>query len=160
MKLSNFYPQIYVDMDGVLTDFDSRAREIIGHNPQNAKELWTAVKPYIKRGEFWATFKPMKDAFVLWNYVKKYNPTVLTAGGTIEVQQTAAEKKAWVKKYIGSNKVIVVQASKEKAKYANEKSILIDDSKRSIVPWQLAGGIGILHKSASATIRELKTMGL
>ena len=50
----------------------------------------------------------------------------------------------------------------EKQKYAKKNgvpNILIDDWKKNIVEWEAAGGIGILHKSASATIAQLKKLG-
>ena len=39
-----------------------------------------------------------------------------------------------------------------------DETILIDDRMHSIGPWRSAGGIGILHTSASQSIGELKTL--
>ena len=51
--------------------------------------------------------------------------------------------------------VITVQNSAHKAIYANPNAILIDDRTHSIDPWRKAGGIGILFKDNSKTIKEL-----
>ena len=44
--------------------------------------------------------------------------------------------------------------------YAAPNHILIDDRESNIDQWRAAGGIGILHTSASNTIQQLKKLGL
>lgn len=45
-----------------------------------------------------------------------------------------------------------------KARYANNKSILIDDSLRNIDLFAKAGGYGILHISSVNTIKQIKNI--
>jgi hypothetical protein len=40
-----------------------------------------------------------------------------------------------------------------------EQAVLIDDYPKNIKEWTAKGGIGILHTSASSTIRQLKRIG-
>ena len=47
-----------------------------------------------------------------------------------------------------------------KQDYAGKNKILIDDREDTIGEWNAAGGIGILFKSTSQTINDLKSLEL
>ena len=116
---------------------------------------------YINATPKWFYDLPKMDgADTLYDYIKDYKHTFLTASGDDPKWQIANQKKGWVKKHYGPNKTIVVKHARNKARYATENSILIDDRGKSIEPWKAAGGIGILHKSVSQTIAQLKELGL
>lgn len=165
LEIINSY-KIFVDLDGVLVDFDKETRWLgfppfdnIEHDKKIKKEFWKKIGEMAKQGiPFWGNMDPMPDAMVLWNYVKKYNPEILSATG--HVGNAASEKREWVKKYLGDVPVHLVQKSAEKAQFAAPNHILIDDRSKSIDPWVAAGGIGILHKNANTTIEKLKELGL
>lgn len=161
---------LYCDMDGVLADFVEGVNRILNveysdenynSDPEYRTMMWKAVGKYSKEGgQLWAELNPMKDAKQLWNYVEKYNPEILTAGGNPEYG-AEAQKRQWVPWNIGSDvKVNVVRKSADKAQYATPDSILIDDQPKALDPFIAAGGIGILHTSAANTINELKKLGL
>ena len=59
----------------------------------------------------------------------------------------------------GVNQEIFVPAS-QKQQFSGENQILIDDRVDNIEQWKSKGGIGILHTSASDTIKQLKELGL
>ena len=46
----------------------------------------------------------------------------------------------------------------QKAAFAIEGAVLIDDREKNINAWVEAGGIGILHTSAANTIDQLKAL--
>ena len=94
----------------------------------------------------------------LWDYIKKYNPILLSSPSTSESSRIG--KRLWVKKYMPSTKLILAYPD-QKANYAGEGKILIDDREEpNIRMWRDKGGIGILHTSASDTISQLKELGL
>ena len=101
---------------------------------------------------------PLRDAHLLWRFVGRHSPTILTSTGSEKAAQ--GEKEVWVKHHIGNVPIIFVRDSAEKAQYAAPNHILIDDRLKSINPWIAAGGIGILHISAEITITRLKELGL
>lgn len=157
--------KIFVDLDGVLVDFDKEMekegfpRSAVEHDKKTKSKFWQHIQTLAKQGlPFWGKMDPMPDAFQLWNYIKKYNPEILSATG--HVGNAAEEKKNWVKQHFGDIPVHLVRKSEEKAQHAAPHHILIDDREKSIVPWTKAGGIGILHKDAVETIRQLKELGL
>lgn len=157
--------KIFVDLDGVLVDFDKQMEKegfsptVVQQNKKIKAKFWQHIMALSKRGiPFWSKMDPMPDAFELWNYVKKYQPKILSATGS--VGNAAEEKRAWVKQFLGDVPVFLVRKSEQKAQYAAPHHILIDDSKKSIEPWIKVGGIGILHKNAIETIQQLKGLGL
>lgn len=158
---------IYVDLDGVMADLYKKIHELTGHwiiNDDNGAdaEAWKEVNAYRKAGnKMFEELELLPDAMQLWNYVKRYNPHILTALGKYMTEETDKEKRTWISRNLsGYNNVYTVKFSRMKAEYATPTSILIDDRMRSIRPWKKAGGIGILHKSAADTIHQLKELGL
>lgn len=161
--------RLFVDLDGVLADFDKGIEKLLGQRPprdRNAdkefkKKMWKAVGRYQKEGgHFWGDLDMMPDAASLWDYVKKYNPSILTATGN-PGYNAGQQKVVWVEHHLGANiPVHLTRKSEEKAQFAGPNHILIDDREKSIEPWTAAGGIGILHRSAADSIRQLKELGL
>ena len=163
--------QLFVDLDGVLVDFEKHAREVFNNCPTSWEQnkgkgkFWKDVTRSCKEGNpFFLAMDPMHDAFQLWNYIKKYNPRILSATGSLHVVPNAKyEKREWVRKHLGdttAGTAVLVQSAVDKAQYAAPHHILIDDRDKAIDPWIAAGGIGILHTSANTTIKRLKELGL
>lgn len=159
--------EIYVDLDGVIVNFADHAKDLTGIDIDNAgkedrNKFWKHIERHVKQGNpFFAAMGMMHDAYRLWNYVAPYGPTILSATG--HIFGAGKEKRAWVRDHLGAgvaDKAIFVRKSQDKAKHATPTSILIDDRTKSITPWVEAGGIGILHKNAELTIRELKEYGI
>jgi cytidyltransferase-like protein len=152
--------KIYVDMDGVLVDFDGGYEKLTGMTTRAADEkgpefFW---KPISKAGaKWWITLNWMSDGKQLWDYVKKYNPELLSAPSREEASRMG--KRVWVKRELPGVKLILRSADK-KQEFASPNSILIDDREKNIEQWKNAGGIGILHTDAASTIKKLKDLGL
>lgn len=172
MKLDeviNEVPQLFVDLDGVLVDFVKLAKVWVpgweddntpNRNKKLDRELWGRVGGRAKKGvEFWGQMDPLPDAMELWNYIKKYNPQILSATG--HVGNPEPEKRLWVAKHLGPNvHVNLVQKASMKSLHAKPGAILIDDKLKALDPWVAAGGTGILHTNAANTIQKLKELGL
>jgi hypothetical protein len=151
---------IYCDMDSVLVDFDLGYQELTGMTSQQAdangvEAFW---EPLTKEGaKFWITLQWMPDGKQLWDYIKKYNPILLSAPSREESSKLG--KRVWVKRELPGVKLILKYAS-QKQEYASPTSILIDDRQKNIDQWEAAGGIGILHTSTPNTIKQLQQLGL
>jgi cytidyltransferase-like protein len=152
--------KIYVDMDGVIVDFDGGYEKLTGITTKEADKkgpefFW---KPISKAGaKWWITLKWMPDGKQLWDYVKKYNPELLSAPSREEASRLG--KRVWVKRELPGVKLILRSADK-KQEFASPNSILIDDREKNIEQWRNAGGIGILHTDAASTIKKLKELGI
>ena len=147
---------LYLDMDGVLCNFDKAYRAI---DPEKAdrKKFREAVFTY----KIFEDLEFMPDAQELLNFVSKLddiNIEILTSMGTFDdVQGNAAkmQKIKWLNDKNIPYRPNFVRSKEEKAKYATPTRILIDDSIGCIRPFNVAGGTGILHTSSRDSIQQL-----
>lgn len=153
--------KIYCDMDGVLVDFERGYEELTGMTPREADQKGSPDQfwePIDKAGaSFWIKLKWMPDGKALWEYIKKYNPELLSAPSIEESSKIG--KRVWVKRELPGVKLILRPAS-QKQQFATPNAILIDDRGKNIEQWKQAGGIGIKHTSTLDTIKQLKQLGL
>jgi hypothetical protein len=159
--------KIYVDLDGVLVDFDKEADRIgfpveaFEADSQVRARFWHNIGKMARHGfEFWGVMDKMADADVLWSRLMAADHAVEILSATGHVGNADAEKRKWVETHLGDVVVNLVRKSKDKATFAAPTAILIDDRKKSIEPWVAAGGIGVLHVSAEDTIRQLEELGV
>jgi hypothetical protein len=143
-------------MDGVLANFN-KAYTKIATNLEDPKRFRTAVLDY----HIFEDLEFMSDTHELLNHVKKLddiNIEILTSMGTFNPEQGQAaktQKLKWLERHNISYKANFVRTKTEKAEYATESSILIDDSVGCVSPFIRKGGHGILHTNASETISIL-----
>ena len=155
--------KIFSDMDGVLTDFDKSFEKYSEGIPPRDYEkkfgkdkFWELIDGKGKVG-FWAGMPWMEDGKQYWDYIKNYDPELLSSPSRSSTSRLG--KRLWVKNNMPGVKLTLAQAYLKK-NYAAPNHILIDDRKSNIDEWKAAGGIGILHTSAADTIRQLKDLGI
>ena len=157
--------KIYVDLDGVLADFDGHFIQMFGNKTREMGDdyTWERINQYEKTGNCWFLDLPkMKDSDKLMNYLNSLSGVhiyILTATGH-NFEEHSVQKIIWAKtnfRFKGKD-IFVVKKSELKGEYADDESILIDDSDRSINAFTENGGIGILHTSVDDTISKLKSM--
>lgn len=148
---------LFVDLDGVLADFDTGHELVFGYRPRrDHPDLdvdWDKLFAY---PEFFRWLPVMKDAGDLWTYVRQYNPTILT-GIPKSYPQAADDKRAWVRQHFGDVPIICCQ-SKDKVRHGRPGDILVDDWDKYRQLWTDAGGIWIQHYSAAQSIRALQEL--
>jgi hypothetical protein len=146
-------------MDGVLADFN-KAYTKIATNLEDPKRFRTAVLDY----HIFEDLDFMPDTQELLNHVSRLhdiNIEILTSMGTHNPEQGNAAKYQKIKWLDEKNipyKANFVRTKTEKADYATDSSILIDDSVGCIAPFIRKGGHGILHTNASETIAILDSL--
>jgi hypothetical protein len=146
--------KIYCDMDGVLVDFDRAYFELTGEKASFGTDPNKFWEPISKAGAaFWIKMQWMPDGRDLWNFIKLYNPELLSAPSREESSKIG--KFTWVKRNVPGTKLIL-RSAERKQEFATPNSILIDDRADNIQRWNDAGGIGIHHTSAESTIKQLK----
>jgi len=149
---------LYIDMDGVLVDFDKGFRQFGKGGPLDFMEKYgkpSFWKLMNQHPHFFLNLDWMPDGKELWNYVKQYDPIILTTPAH-SMKYCKEDKKKWVKRHLGENIKVIFSSKKEK--YANLTSILIDDRDQNIIPWKTSNGIGIKHISTNNTISKLKEL--
>lgn len=162
-KFGNFYFNnnytIYLDMDGVLCDFNLSFQKLTNYQCKTPRvyeltfgrdEFYKVVKEAGK--SFWSNMDWMPDGKLIWNYLEKYHPIILSK--PMDFQECYDGKEEWIVNNLGPATPFVI--TKEKEFYADEKAILIDDMPPNVQAFRLKGGIAILHKNSFKTISILK----
>ena len=155
---------IFCDLDGVLVNFDKGYTELTGvtthhANSQGKQNFWDTFNQSLERKDiseykYWADLEWESDGKELWNYIKKYNPFILTA--PTRNPESKEGKTQWVQNNIGPVKKLIFAYSFKKPEYSKKNHILIDDRQETITEWIARGGIGIFHSSTNNTIQQLK----
>jgi len=139
--------KLYIDMDGVLCDLDRSYQERFGKKPEQDPMFYTNLA---QTPDFFAELDWMPDGQQLWNFVRKFKPTILSS--PTNDAHCKPGKLKWLQTNIGNVPRIF---ETQKYKYAEPGAILIDDMTKNTMPWEKAGGTAILHQSAAATIAKL-----
>lgn len=174
-------PIVFLDMDGVLADFDrgvgahfdfdysktNRPSEELPPDLRAAKDaLWNWVR---ENPEFWTNLAPMPDAKHLWENTTGvgFQTRILTAApsrfkeGEKDFQEVARRKFEWIKENLGMDdpsRFICTTSKKKPLFMAAEiqiRNVLIDDREENIRDWSANGGTGILHRNAKDSIQIL-----
>ena len=150
--------QIFCDMDGVLADFDAHHEAVFGVRPDKRLDNvdWGAVRG-VK--DFYLNIPPMADMPMLWDFIGRFNPIVLT-GVPLSVAEAPDNKRAWVAKHLGPHVEVRCCRSREKCLHAKPGDVLVDDWEKYRQLWLDAGGRWITHRSADETIADLLEMGI
>lgn len=144
---------IFVDMDGVLTDFNSNYKRIIGMTPQEVRESRDR-KEYSVYWEKYVTSNGFTDqdwfqgAQELVEFLNKQDvqKCILSSSGGMKFHNIVqAQKHIWLMDHGIDWPVVIVPGRRYKAGFASTQSALIDDTADVIDSFTSKGGLGILH---------------
>lgn len=155
---------LFLDMDGVLADFDAGANRALSTTNSYKWEFvhgtvafWTILDNV---PDFFLNLPPMPDMLELWDAVEHLNPTVLTALPRRDAVDVNRQKREWVAKYLGGNVPVITCETWQKPHYCNLGSVLVDDRGINENKWRDAGGEFILHTNAKLTLEYLSRIGV
>ena len=150
-------------MDGVIADFHKRYHEIHNCSPSHddaRKRFGQRFATFIQNKEF-QNLDLMPDATVLLNYLNGCGVPVEILSSTarpVNNAEISRQKEIWLGKHNINYPANFVPGKQFKYKFADENSIIIDDTPSVIDDWNKAGGTGILHHDALTTISILDTI--
>jgi 5'(3')-deoxyribonucleotidase len=155
---------LYLDMDGVVADFDEYAARTLGLPPSDGvypDEQWykLASNARLYRDLEKTSYADELVEFCreyAWNKYNLYFLTAVPKGN--DVPWAFYDKVIWAGKHWPGIPVHFGPFSKDKHQHCTMGDILIDDRTSNIDEWRAAGGIGILHKSFNDTIAKLKEL--
>jgi hypothetical protein len=155
--------KIYLDMDGVIANFEHRWFALYGVTPADSrerKEFSPRWDKFIEDGNF-ATLPKFAGGDLLVDFVRSTGIPIeilSSSGGPKHHENVVAQKTAWLSMYGYDFPINIVPGSRLKRDYATPNRILIDDTDYVLKGFTDAGGIGILHKDAEVTIELLKSI--
>lgn len=152
--------QLFLDLDGVLADFDGGAHVLLKLSAKEFQERHGA-------GAFWKKLATapgfynglllLPDAHQLMEAVRHLDPIILT--GLPIGKWAEPQKRAWVERHFPGLQVITTRA-RNKPNYCEAGDVLVDDQLRYADAWEAAGGIFVHHTSASESLAALRKLGL
>jgi len=168
--------RVFCDMDGVLTDFDRGFKRLkANHDHLKPKEyekihgkdsIWPLIDH--RKDRFWRRLPGKKDGRELWDYLKRYDPIILSSPS--QSKHSIDGKLQWLNLNLGlSDRRLartmdefeegytrIILSNKKEDFVRDENDILIDDLESNIEKWTNAGGTGILHDDSTDTIKKVE----
>lgn len=152
-------------MDGVLSDFMSRYRELNETWERTPEGLKSEGWRHFCEGGYFATL----DTWPGWNILTQcvdelavqhgFTVEILTSTGGAEFhEQVARDKQTWCKNHGLTYKVNAVPGRWTKKDWARPDTVLIDDTEDVVQGFRSAGGVAILHRNVDETLTLLHKM--
>lgn len=151
-------------MDGVLCNFEGRYIDLFKEIPGQSRDKKEFSKNWTDFviGQNFTTLEFWPGAQELLTYiatVPNIKVKILTSSGGLKYHELVKDQKIqWLNKQGIDIEPIVVTNRSKKGEYATATSILIDDTADVIDTFNEKGGIGILHKNATNTIKLLEIL--
>lgn len=157
--------KIYLDMDGVLTNFDKQYVKVNGIEPSLARRDTKGTDNYWDNFVLGKNFEKL-DYFPGAELLLKVIKTLAedkavsveilsSSGGPKYHDEVASQKVKWLKDHNIKYKANIVSGRSKKKDYADKNTVLIDDTADVIESFTKAGGQALLHKDVYVTIEKL-----
>jgi 5'-nucleotidase len=152
--------QTFVDLDGVLGNFDQHVIDLFGSHPDHLAyaDLWACVGSV---PDFWRTMPLMHHAQALWAFLRPYKPIILTGCPKLETHYDIAvqQKLIWARQQFGADVLITTCLSKHKTSFIQSADdILIDDMAGNVRRWRKAGARAIRFRNFEQTTADFLAM--
>jgi len=160
---------LYIDMDGVLSNFEKGFTDMFGMSPKEVRDARKAGA-HTTYSNCWAKFID-NDGFTklemypgaeeLLEFIRtipgNVQKSILTSTGGFDFHNTVTDQKLkWIEKHDIPYQVITVPGRRFKSAYATKDSFIIDDTDDVVLRFEDNGGSGSLHRTAEETIIKLK----
>ena len=164
--------RIYLDMDGVLADFNRGMEELLklvpfeqgrGYNPEKNDELFEKMREY---GHFYGDLKPIPGAKTFFdNVYERFGDRCEILTGIPKPRRgivfAKEDKILWVNRFLSSDVVVHVVQREEKQNFCFGKDcVLVDDYENNIKQWVKRGGTGILFTNGEDVLKKIDDMRL
>ncbi len=157
--------KLYLDMDGVVADFDEYAFRTLGVPPSQGvypDEIWKQLasneriyRDLIKTQYADNLVAECRDLAITKNYDLIFLTAVPKAN---DIKWAFYDKVFWAREYFSNIPVHFGPYSVDKWRHCQPGDILIDDRSSNIDEWRTAGGIAIHHITIDSTLFELSKL--
>jgi hypothetical protein len=160
--------KIYLDMDGVLCDFNKRFEELFSYNPgsealaseRDRKDFSPNWKTFIETKQF-ATLDWFPGGRELIQYVESLRIPIeilSSSGGIKNHSEVRDQKTSWLRARGLLYPINIVPGRRIKKYFSHQGNVLIDDTADVIEEFNQGPGKAILHKDVNETIKALESL--
>lgn len=158
--MQNILNTIFIDMDGVTTDFDKQFEKIVGVAPQfaNRNDHYKNFSKFVREKGFQnAPLMPNAKTLIksLVDISREHNVRLqyLTSDGSMREfrSQVMLQKMNWLHKHglwLGEGNFLLSHGWRGKSDHASALTLLIDDTDRNVQHFTEHGGNAVLYKDA------------
>lgn len=156
---------LYLDMDGVVADFDAYANQTLGLLPSGGfypDHLWKQLAAHDR------LYRDLPKTVYADQLVEQCKRMCESQGWQLKFLTAVPkgndmawafyDKVNWAREYYPDIPVMFGPYSKDKHVHCRPGDILIDDRHSNIQEWRSAGGTAIHHHGISATLLELNML--
>lgn len=152
--------KLYLDLDGVMADFDRHFFNLFGMAPSEAggdAVMWSMIE---SKPAFFLDLPLCESALEFFSHVHGLNPIVLTSCPKGFYTRAAAQKRAWVYLHLGPEVMVLpILGGYNKPLFMHAPGdVLVDDYGCNVGAWVRAGGIGIKHENFISTVEALENI--
>lgn len=156
---------IYVDMDGVVADFEKYAYSVLGNTSDDGKwhiDKWATLRDNPRMYQYLEKTvgaDKLINACISISHKHSVDLAFLTAvPAKNDIKWAFYDKVKWAQFHYPSLPVMFGPFSQDKQSHCRPGDILIDDRSINIYNWRVAGGIGIRHICVESTLEKLKLL--
>ena len=138
----------FIDLDGVLADFDGHFEAIFGVRPiadiYSPRGMFDKIK---ERKTFFSDMPIIPGAYDFWDWLERedFNPVVLT-GYPKNNPGASDHKKLWVRNHLGAHVPVICCLSEDKRLHGRPQDVLVDDRLKYSQLWVNMGGVFVHHR--------------
>jgi 5'(3')-deoxyribonucleotidase len=152
--------KIFIDLDGVMADFDKHFPEAFGVDKDTLSdiEMWAMIN---SNPTFFLDLPLCVGAKDFFESVEHKDPIILTACPKSNYTVAATQKREWVRNNLSKDVLVMpIMGGKNKCLFMHSAGdLLIDDFEKNCKPWDDMGGISITHRNFGDTVAEMKWFG-
>lgn len=157
--MKNKIDTIYLDMDGCIVDFRKGCEELKAIDGYNVD--WETI--HAAGPEFWENLTWTKEGERFYYWLEKFcdeQGIELCILSHVSYEDGIVGKLNWLQRNcrIPNKNIYIVKTGSDKAKYATDTSLLIDDYGKNVEAFIMAGGKAIKFKSAGQVRQDLLSL--